>query len=291
MLGNSNMRKVTANEMSVWLSEIQKVSWGQTQCPCFLKPIHLVTIGLAVKQCGRKDLYLPPELASYASRMKLWEALNIPAPYQINDLSSKGRFLPVHRFDLSTRDVVSVTTELISIINKTASEEYRTSLNICIEELVNNFFDHANSDDELPCLIAAQSWPKGKLVQVAIADAGIGIRNSLSENTHLQDTLETQNACTLASTYGISSKPNKGHSGYGLALAKDLMKQANGSYILVSGNELYSTTENKAISSKLQYPWDGTILVLEWSLDSELNSKSVYNNWPLPDGFENDDFF
>ncbi len=285
------MRKVTANEINAWLGEIQKVSWGQTHCPAFLKPIHLVTIGLAVKQCGRKDLYFPPALASYASRMNLWETVGIPAPYQVKCLPSTGRFLPVCRFDLSTRDVLSVTTQLASIINKTLSEEYRASLNICIEELVNNFFDHANADEELPCLIAAQSWPKGKLVQVAIADAGIGIRRSLSENTCLQSSLETQNACTLASTYGISSKLNKGHSGYGLTLAKDLMKQANGSYILVSGDELYSTVGEKSVASGLQSPWDGTLLVLEWSLDSELNSTSVYNNWPLPDGFNHNDFF
>lgn len=245
-------------------------------------------MGLAVKKGGWRNFTIPDALEKYAARMNLWNSVGMKPPCNVTHRSQKGKFLPVKRFDQKQRDVQTVAADLAGIINKTLSDEYHNSLSICLEELVNNFFDHSQSGNNLPCLVAAQSWPAGKLVQVAIADAGIGIRTSLTENNDLKHALKQKNACRLASTYGISSKPGNDHSGYGLTLAKDLMRQAKGSYILLSGNEIYSLTGG---AQQLSCTWAGTLLVLEWSLDSQLNSKSVYDSWPLPKGFNEDDFF
>lgn len=285
------MQGITPAEAINWINEIENIPSGSFSCPPFLRPIHLVTIGLAVKQSGWKDLKLSDALASYANRMNLWDSINMQPSYQTTRHEPSGNFLPVQRFDQHTRDVQAVADGLAAIIHKTLSDEYRSTLSDCLEELVNNFFDHAKSAQDLPCLIAAQSWPKGKLVQVAIADAGIGIRNSLAENTDLSYQLNTENSCKLASTYGVSSKLGNHHSGYGLALAKDLMEQANGSYTLISGNEIYSSILGEHEFQEINGTWNGTILVLEWSLESELSSKSVYDSWPLPEGFDADDFF
>lgn len=297
MMKNKNrtysVQGIAPREIVSWISEIEKILLGLNSCNCpgFLKPIHLVTIGLAVKKSEWGGLKLPNDLAGYASRMNLWDSINMQPPYQVNQYKPLGKFLPVQRFDQHKRDVQVAIDGLADIINKTLSTEYHSTLSNCLEELVNNFFDHARSTYELPCLIAAQSWPKGKLVQVAIADAGIGIRSSLNENTNLLYRLNNENACKLASTYGISSKLGNNHSGYGLALAKNLMEQANGSYILVSGNEIYSSIRGADTCQEIQGGWGGTILVLEWSLDSQLSSKLVYDSWPLPEGFNIDDFF
>jgi len=285
------LQGVNPREVISWINEIEKIPSGSCECPPFLKPLHLVTIGLAAKRSGWKGLKLPRQLEQYASRMHLWESVNLEPPVQVNHHSQTGKFLPVQRFDQHQRDAQAVAADLANIIDRTLTDEYRSSLSACLGELVNNFFDHSHSSPELPCLIAAQSWPQGKLVQVAIADAGIGIRNSLSESPDLSEKLKIENACTLASAYGISSKLGKGHSGYGLTLAKDLMKQVNGSYILVSGNEIYSSTRGHGGAQKLSSTWNGTVLVLEWSLDSQLNSKAVYDSWPYPKGFDKNDFF
>lgn len=284
------MQGITPREAISWIKEIEKISSGSGSCPPFLKPIHLVTIGLAAKQNGEKGLNLPEPLASYANRMNLWDSIKMPLPYAATQYESSGNFLPVQRFDQHNRDVQRVVDGLAAIIHKTLSTDYRNTLSDCLEELVNNFFDHAKSTADLPCLIAAQSWPKGRLVQVAIADAGIGIRNSLSENTDLSYQLNTENACKLASTYGISSKLGNHHSGYGLALAKDLMEQAKGSYTLISGNEIYSSIGGIHGFQKIKGTWNGTILILEWSLDSQLSSKLVYDSWPVPEGFDAEEF-
>ncbi|QIN36819.1 ATP-binding protein [Legionella longbeachae] len=274
-----------------WLTELSKINDNDCRSPGFWKPYHLVTTGLTMKRVGAKNFTLPEEFQSYAARMKLWESIDIEPPLIVNSRNANGRFLPVHSFNRSYRDVISVGNKLAEVVIQTASLEYQDTINICLQELVNNFFDHANAEDNLPCLVAAQSWPKGGVVQIAIADSGIGIRNSLSKDDNLVEELKKGNACEISSRYGVSSKLNNGHSGYGLTLAKDLMKQANGRFILVSGNEIFiaSGDDEKALIST--NPWTGTLLVLEWKMDVSLNSTCVYNNWPITEGFNADDFF
>ncbi|CZP46164.1 Histidine kinase-%2C DNA gyrase B-%2C and HSP90-like ATPase [Legionella pneumophila] len=274
-----------------WLTELSKINDNDCRSPGFWKPYHLVTTGLTMKRVGAKNFTLPEEFQSYAARMKLWDSIDIDPPLIVNSRNTNGRFLPVHSFNRSYRDVISVGNKLAEVVIQTASLEYQDTINICLQELVNNFFDHANAEDNFPCLVAAQSWPKGGIVQVAIADSGIGIRNSLSKDDSLVEELKKGNACEISSRYGVSSKLNNGHSGYGLTLAKDLMKQANGRFILVSGNEIFiaSGDDEKALIST--NPWTGTLLVLEWKMNVSLNSINVYNNWPNVEGFNADDFF
>ena len=284
------MQAINPYDIIQWISAINNISSGPCYCPSFLKPIHLVTMGLAIKRDKWSDYYLQPTLEAYATRMKLWEAMNIDPPCEVSSYPESGKFVPTQRFDKDKKDVQNVADLLAKIVIKTTSKTYQSTLSICLEELVNNFFDHANATHSLPCLVAAQSWPKGKLIQVAIADAGIGIRDSLSENKELAARVLRGNSCELASQYGITSKPDH-HGGYGLTLAKDLMKQSNGTYILLSGNELFSWSQGKEIKEKYDGMWKGTLLVLEWKIDFRLDSKAIYDDWPIPRGFNSDDFF
>lgn len=285
------MYEITRSELAIWINSLKIVSQGKCRYPQFLKPYHFITLALAIKKAGWTTFNLPEKLQPYAARMQLWEALDMPSPRIVGRHSTEGKFLPVQIFNKNKQNVTDVAAQLIKVIKKNASLEYRDSLSICLQEIVNNFFDHANIANELPCLVAAQSWPKGNLVQIAIADSGIGIRASLQDNFELQTQLEAQNACTLASQYGVTSKPNAGHSGYGLALAKGLMEASGGKYILLSGNEIFTCKQGIAKSEKLNCAWDGTLLILEWEINKDLNVGSVYNNWPIAAGFNEDDFF
>ncbi|MFZ2315831.1 MAG: hypothetical protein WAW86_09285 [Gammaproteobacteria bacterium] len=293
------MKWTTAEELVKWIEGFQHLHSGKYICPNFFKPYHLITLGLALKKAGCTDLKVPSTLAPYATRMHLWEAIGITPPKTISKFPPDGRFLPIHAFrknnDILTPDINNevnqLVSQLIGVIRKNTSSEYQASLSVCLLEIVNNFYDHAHPHNSLPCLISGQSWPRGNLIQIAIADSGIGIRESLSENAALLDELKNGNACELASKYGVTSKPNKNHSGYGLTLAKDLMTQSNGSYILISGNELFSCANGVNNSTQIDCLLNGTLLVLEWAIDSQLNTTSVYQSWPLPEGFNENDFF
>ena len=271
------------------LQGLEEIASGGEYSPKFLKPFHLVTMKLLTikSKIDPTNIKLKDQnMTAYASIMHL-EKKEVLAQQEAL-IKTEDRFLPIVHFN-SSKDGDLVLDKLKFIFQR-LSQKSQDSLDNCFLELINNFSDHANADDTLPGLIAVQTWPAGNLLQVAIADAGIGIRKSLSLNQNLAAKLSVENACQLASGYGVSSRPNNNHSGYGLALAKDLMKQANGSYILVSGDEVYRVSK-KEHTQNLKNKWNGTILILEWPLDAELDSTRIYDSWPEPEWDNDDEYF
>jgi len=287
------MQQLSPGEVEIWLKSLNLESDNHISCPDFLKPFHLSTLALSVKKAAWENFTLPPELEAYAIRMHLWNALGLTPPRVINEYEEAGKFLPIHvlynRDD--ENDISTIVDELMNILARQVqpNQEDRDALDGCLREIVGNFHDHAQAS--LPCMICAQSWPKGNLLQISIADAGAGIRATLSKNSELLPRLSQTNACELASEYGVSSRPNDSHTGYGLTLARDLMSDCGGSYLLVSGDELYCYHNGKNISNKVKYKWEGTLLVLEWPMNRHLNSKKVYDGWPTAEGYSDDDFF
>jgi anti-sigma regulatory factor (Ser/Thr protein kinase) len=280
---------INFEEVIKWVNELSDYP---VPVPAFLKPFHLVTLGLVAKRNKWNNLKLPEQLEKYAVRMKLWESVDMKPPCKVREYGEDGKFLPVQSFKKGKEDIQSVVEQVGKIVLKTTSKEYQDALSNCLQEIIDNFFAHAEASNELPCLVSAQSWPKGSLVQMAIADAGIGIRSSLNKNEELLYRLTANNACEMASEYGISSKIGDGHSGYGLTLAQDLMKQSGGTYILFSGDELFLCQNGKPLSkNSTNCGWNGTLLVLEWEMNKQLDASSVYNSWPMPDGMNEDDYF
>lgn len=285
------MKATTLTQVEWWLNNLaQGIEYGACQSPGFLKPFHMLTLVSEVKRHKQYELALPPDLTSYAARMQLWEAAGLEPPYAVPKRSELGRFLPVA--PLKSEQAVDESVDQLSRIirSRHMSNESVESLSVTLFELLMNCFNHAAVHDELHGLACAQPWTRANLGQIAIVDCGIGIRGSLELNLDLALMLEQLNACDLASRYGITSKPGKGHSGYGLTLARDLMQQAKGSFILVSGQEAFWQCDEKEVSHTMDVGWDGTLIILEWPLNTNLNSKGVYENWPLPEGFDKNDF-
>lgn len=164
------------------------------------------------------------------------------------------------------------------------------SLSISLTEIMDNCFAHAGVQGELTGIACAQSWPRGNLAQIAIADLGIGIRKSLEPNKLLEKALSEGNSCELATQFGVTGKPGKGHAGYGLALARQLIEANGGTLIVYSQNELFCSQRGNAFSVTTDSIWPGTVIMLEWRCDRPLSVNDVYATWPLPAGYTDDDF-
>ena len=62
-------------------------------------------------------------------------------------------------------------------------------------------------------MLCAQVWAGGRKAQIALVDTGIGIRTSLGLNATYTQRLSSENACEMATEYGVTGKPGKGHAG------------------------------------------------------------------------------
>jgi hypothetical protein len=283
------MKKTTIYDVKQWLNALRNgAAQGSLSCPTFLKPYHLVMLALVLKQHHAHWLELSEEIESYALRMGLWQAANIIPPYEMIEYPTQNKFLPVAA--LVDPDMISCVAKNLTAlitqdrINPTSSE----SIEIMLRELIENTYKHAHVKQALHGLVCAQSWPRGNLAQIVFADLGIGIRHSLSENKGLQPQLSSMNACQLACDLGITSKPDA-HTGYGLALTRALMKQSQGTMIVLSHDEGFYVNAHQETVFQTP-PWEGCIIILEWPLDHSLDVNSIYATWPMPEGFANEDF-
>lgn len=291
LTAENRMQLTSLTDIESWLYALENLlKTGNCEAPTFLRPFHFVLLGMHLRRYGARNLTLPVELEGYASRMHLWEAIGCPPPVTINELDCTGRFHPL--VVLSNPEKVDETSRsLIHMIRgpNTDDKSARGADN-AVAELIGNCYAHSESDPHLQGLACAQSWPRGNKAQIAIGDSGVGIRYTLKSSGLYDDKLATTNACELAAEYEVTSKPGRGHSGYGLTLARDLLEMNGGALFVLSHNEWFSVRHRMRRSGTLNTPLPGTLVLLEWNTDAPLDATKVYESWPLPEGMEYDDF-
>jgi len=285
------MKCVDNNEIENWFHELDCLERAdKCQAPHFIKPFHLATLAHRLRLRRLSGLTLPSKIAGYANVMNLWGALKIEPPAEINHRSPGGRYFPVTLLcDETTTE--QTADDLVELFKPVCSDATTIdAVHTMLRELVGNCYAHAEVEDGVFGVICAQAWPAGRKAQIAIADTGIGIRESLLQNPALVETVKISNSCELATQYGITSKPGKGHSGYGLAVARKLMEQNSGTLVVRSGNEAFCMGPRRLQQVNTKCVWHGTLLVIEWDLDVPMNIRDVYDSFPLPEGMTDDDF-
>lgn len=287
------MRQTTTKEVQQWLSSLNDLQKTKScRAPEFLRPFHFVTLALVLKANRAGHLELPDTIKQYATRMHLWEAVGLTPPIKIAENSSKGRFVPIET--LKSRDQTEDCAKRVAEITAHTSmdTEAKESLGIALSELMDNCFAHAGVEGGLHGLACAQYWPKGNLLQVAIADMGMGIRESFrrADSEEMRLRAEESNCCSLATELHASSKLHNGHAGYGLALTRQLAENNGGVLGLYSGNEWHHHSNGNSQSGTQCVGWKGTLVLVEFDTTKSISTQQVYQNWPPVRGYEDDDF-
>lgn len=285
------MQCTTTQAVQEWLFDLEQLrSEGRCGAPKFIKPFHLATLAHTLMQLESRKLALPEKIAPYADTMKLWDAVNVPSPFPEKVRSPGGRYHPIQL--LKDESTIDATAASLTALFQTVCPDARTNDAICImlRELIANCYVHSAVADGLYGLICAQVWNVGRRAQIVLADTGIGIRQSLAQNALLSARLNIENACEIATEYGVTGKPGKGHSGYGLSVARRLLEQNKGFLLVLSGNEGFASRYGASTHVKMNTSWNGTLLVIEWSLDMPMDIGAVYRSFPLPEGMDDDDF-
>lgn len=260
---------------------------GETnKLPSFYRPMHFIGLALTLQKRRPKNFTIQQnhEFLRYTTRMQLWESLGLPSPLKVSQLNPRGRFHPLTPLQ-SPQAVDKISSELAHLFSSEGAEN-KSSIEIAVAELVGNSFAHSSSQNGDYGFVCAQKWPRANKAQIAIGDSGIGIRASLDTSSEFSNILLKRNACELATEYEVTSKRGKNHSGFGLTLARSLIQNNNGTFLLVSYDEYLIDKGAYADIGILQTPFPGTLVVMEWHTNIPLSATEVYNSWPSPE--END---
>jgi anti-sigma regulatory factor (Ser/Thr protein kinase) len=285
------MKSTSHEEVDRWINELELLRTTRTcEGPRFVKPFQLATLAHMLRLQNPNSLTLPEKIAPYADTMNLWGALGIESPFPDRTRNAAGRYHPVTL--LRDEKTTDGTANDLAVLFESVCGNALTidAVQTMMRELIGNCYAHSESQDGVYGVICAQVWNGGRKAQISLADTGIGIRASLEQNASLAHRLQTENCCEMATEYGITSKPGKGHSGYGLHVARRLLEQNNGFLYVRSGHEAFVLATGRTTCLKTKLHWNGTLLVIEWNLDEPVDIGQVYRELPLPEDMSDDDF-
>lgn len=211
----------------------------------------------------------------YLQRIDFFGRTGIPLGEELRRTDAGGRFVELRRIGgADAASVEELATDIAYCLFPDADvdDPERSGLfdllQYAVSELANNVSQHAKK----PGFAMAQYNGQADLIRVAIADSGIGIRQSFAAtgSPHWGSGLTDAEALALALQPKVSSK---GHlttpwgasinAGVGLTLLKEFCMETGGSFFIASGNaSLLLTPGTPPRRSELRAPFMGTVCSL-----------------------------
>jgi anti-anti-sigma regulatory factor len=227
------------------------------------------------------------EVRQYLKRMGFYDQFGIirenPAPKTKSNFS-----LCELREVISESEADKVTEQLANIIKEQIQPERNmiNAISHALGEVINNVFHHSNSP--VNGFVCAQTYKILKKVEIAIADCGIGIKESLWGNPMYKFILDDFEAIKTALGKKVTSKPHE-NAGEGLFVCQRFIKENSGQMDIISGNAHYTLLNNEVFNKKHQY-WQGTIVSLVFNIDKPVDPKKIFDS-EFPIDAEFDDLF
>ena len=161
--------------------------------------------------------------------------------------------------------------ESVQKILSIPDDEIEGAVNYTLIELLRNVVQHSNS--RVGGLAAAQYFPKSELVQVVVADFGVGLRATLLPR--YPEIKEDINAIRLAMLPHVSGtfapaayNSMADNAGLGLFFIRQIATRAGGHFFLCSGNSLVDIYSSESEKEKRKYTsapsgWHGTFAMVQ----------------------------
>jgi hypothetical protein len=230
----------------------------------FAKPFATLLVAQTIREVaearrlrGLKTRYLKSGFAvgersaaiDYLGHVGFFEYAGIEFGNQPGEALGSSTYLPItvlSRTDLEARYPGEKIQEAVTLKCRrlaallSPDEAERDVMMYCFREIVRNVFEHAETDQ---CTLMAQKY-SGDLVQIAIADEGIGVPTSLAKAHAFSSTEEALRAALrpgVSSNLGGQTGDKWDNTGYGLFVASELGK-ATGSFCIISGGTLLNVS-------------------------------------------------
>lgn len=246
-----------------------------------IEPFTMVYVAKVIREFNRDNhqtrvLCSGFENKQYAANMAFFRAFGLKHGREPNCTDGNDRFVPFTILRVKTivdeassewmaeQDIIESRSEqLAQILAQQETSDLVDALTFSIREIMRNVFEHSGSKSIEYC---AQYWPSYHKVEIAIADNGIGLMESLKDNPYIQVGSDSD-AIQQALMPAVSSKNYQGarvdrddpwhNSGFGLYMINRLCR-LGGSFVICSGDHGIKLDETGKEHINLNHPCNGT---------------------------------
>jgi len=212
----------------------------------------------------------PEDRIRYLSRIDFFNLLDIPNAEFFTRQDSSGRFIEITNIGKGPA-TYALTEEIIGIMEQSlnVSDEQLGAIVFALNELISNVELHSKSHNG--GYIYCQKYPKKRIVDLVIVDAGQGILKSLNKE---DGRFSNRDALRKCIQFGVTSGRGQGH---GLYFVQKLIAQNKGEMVLISGSDsLYSRGgEIKMVKNK---EWKGTYIRCKFQINDLLIADAEFFN-------------
>lgn len=168
--------------------------------------------------------------------------------------------------------IFSVYKDIVSVLDKDPDIELTVlqALSYCFYEILDNVLTH--SGKSVGSVLTAYS-EKESIIQVLVADDGVGIRRSLASSEKYRDISEAE---ALKMCVEDSVSDGKG-MGFGLYSTMRLIKEAGVVLKIHSGTHILMS-DGRQVTVEEASMWQGTLVYFEVHANKEINPDDVVDN-------------
>lgn len=211
------------------------------------------------------DTDTPCDNLNYASRIDFFKHVDIEYVEKFTRNNVNGRMIEITHLPPDSYGMNSIVDMFAN--NFGLNEEQAEGLIFVFNELICNTTIHSQSNNG--GYIYAQKYPNRKILNLTIADCGIGIQASLNKK---YNSLSNQNALTECLKYEVTCGIGHGH---GLFMISELLKSNQGAL------HIYSFENNIKVNSFDQSVgdnalWNGTIVKCNFNLSQPLGVYDLF---------------
>lgn len=205
---------------------------------------------------------------TYAKHMRFYKAIGIDYGRDLSENYGNGDYLPITKLEIDDlrsegienseriQEVIEKKAKLMANVLSKGNTSFKNWLKYILTEIMRNIPEHSKASAIWYC---AQYWPSYDLVELAILDEGIGIKNSLTDSPVYSEKIkDDESAILLALQPGISKAFAQGssmisndlwaNSGFGLYMVSRLCSNLGGSFIISSGNSAIMVNDDEKIT-------------------------------------------
>jgi len=239
----------------------------------------IAALGLTVKQDQIFCEKLEAVSKHYLLRMGLFKLLKIPTDITITEHESAGRFIPITQIRTSD-ELTSFIAEMIPLLH--LEPEQAKTIGYIVSELARNVLEHAETPHG--ALLCAQYYKKSNAIRIGIADAGVGIKKTITRSHPAATDMEAIRLALMPGITGTTSREGgtAQNAGAGLFFIKSIANVNRDFFVMQSGRGFYKLL--KKLSTKkmrlhadpfedrhskeesLPY-WQGTLVGVDITLD------------------------
>lgn len=247
----------------------------------FLTPAAIVSILASCSRWKKKKKIISLigaescENLGYLQRIDFLQHLGFEIPENFIRRIAAGRFVPVQTLNFASGDVDRIASEIsrCTLPDAGSEDDVFRMLQYAAGELLSNAKYHSGGR----AFVCAQFFQARNQVRIAVADDGIGIRQSFLNTSRESEADTADAAIRLALQPQVSSvllRPNpnpyagQNHRGVGLSITRILAKESYGQLAIASENGWFNEfggTEQSRPRQSIFFP--GTLVALSVNRD------------------------